>query len=57
MKKVFLLATAAFLFIGVSFADHGKKCKKDCTKTSCSKVEKAKCTKSGKTCCSKTAKI
>lgn len=51
MKKVFLLATAALLFTGVSFADHvkkGKKCSKSC------------CKKSGKSCGKekdKTAKI
>ncbi len=38
MKKVFLLATAALLVTGVTFADNGKK-KKKCAK--------------GKTCCSK----
>ena len=41
MKKVFLLATAALLVTGVTFADNGKK-KKDC-KNSCS-------SKSGKSC-------
>jgi hypothetical protein len=41
MKKVFLLATAALLFTGAAFADHGKKGKK-CGKASC---------KSGKKCC------
>jgi hypothetical protein len=41
MKKVFLLATAALLVTGVTFADNGKKGKK-CSK-SCSK-------KSGKSC-------
>ncbi len=40
MKKVFLLATAALLVTGVTFADNGKK-KKKCAK--------------GKTCCNKTA--
>ena len=41
MKKLILLATAALLVTGVSFADNGKKgkkCKKSC------------CSKSGKTC-------
>jgi hypothetical protein len=44
MKKVFLLATAAFLITGVTFAekgkgkDKGKKCTKSC------------CSKSGKSC-------
>ena len=41
MKKVLLLATAALLVTGATFADNGKKAKK-CTK-SCSK-------KSGKSC-------
>ncbi|MFT3681884.1 MAG: hypothetical protein QM791_16545 [Ferruginibacter sp.] len=43
MKKLFLLATAALLVTGVTFADNGGK--KKCKKTSCSK--------SGKTCCKK----
>ncbi len=45
MKKVLLLATAALLFTGVSFANcgKGKKCSKD---KSCSK-------KSSKSCCKK----
>lgn len=38
MKKVFLLATAALLVTGVTFADNGKK-KKKCAK--------------GKSCCAK----
>ena len=55
MKKVFLLATAALLITGVSFADGGKK--KKCAKgKSCSTS-----TETGeKSCCkdkSKTAKI
>ena len=41
MKKVFLLASAFMLVVGVSLADNGKK-KKKCAK--------------GKTCCSKEAK-
>jgi len=41
MKKLFLLATAALLVTGVTFADNGKK-KKD-SKKSC-------CAKSGKSC-------
>lgn len=51
MKKVLLLATAALLVTGVTFADNGKKgkkCKKEC------------CKKSGKSCCKdkeKAAKI
>ena len=46
MKKVFLLATAALLVTGVTFADNGKgkKCKKG--GSSC-------CKKSGKKCCKK----
>ena len=51
MKKVFLLATAALLVTGITFADNGKKGKK-CTKSGCSK--------SGKSCGKekdKTAKI
>lgn len=45
MKKIFLLATAALLVSGVTFAncDKGKKCKKS---SSC-------CKKSGKACCKK----
>ncbi len=46
MKKVFLLATAALLVTGVTFADNGKKGKK-------SKKSKSCCTKSGKSCGSK----
>lgn len=42
MKKVLLLATAALLVTGISFADHGKK-KKKCAK--------------GKSCCTKTAEV
>ena len=41
MKKLILLATAALLVTGVTFADNGKKekkCKKSC------------CSKSGKSC-------
>ena len=42
MKKVFLLASAAFLFTGAAFAEGGKgKNKKKCAK--------------GKSCCNKTA--
>ncbi|MEN9571349.1 MAG: hypothetical protein RL172_2580 [Bacteroidota bacterium] len=48
MKKVLVLATAALLVSGVSFADNGKKCKKAC----CKKTEKKECCKksSGKSC-------
>ena len=48
MKKVFLLATAALLVTGVTFADNGKKKGKKCKKTCCSK--------SGKSCGSKESK-
>lgn len=41
MKKVFLLATAAFLITGVTFADNGKKKSKKCTKSCCSKSGKS----------------
>lgn len=59
MKKVFLLATAALLVTGVTFADNGKK-KKKCAKgkTCCSKKEKDATAE--KACCkdkNKTAKI
>jgi hypothetical protein len=50
MKKVILLATAALLVTGVTFADNGKK--KKCAKG------KNCCSKSSKSCCkdkSKTA--
>lgn len=47
MKKIILLATAALLVTGVTFADNGKKGKKSCKKSSCSK--------SGKSCCKKKA--
>lgn len=40
MKKLFLLATAALLVTGVTFADNGKK-KKDCKKSCCSKSGKS----------------
>lgn len=42
MKKVLLLATAALLFTGASFAEGGKGKKKKCAK--------------GKSCCSKSSK-
>lgn len=32
MKKLFLLATVAFLFTGFAYANDGKKCGKDCCK-------------------------
>lgn len=60
MKKVLLLATAAMLVTGLSFANNGKPKKKKCAKgqTCCSK-DKAK-TADAKSCCAKdkkTAKI
>lgn len=52
MKKIIILATAALLITGSSFAEGGKKCKgKKCEKTSCSKAEKKMC------CKDKTAKM
>ncbi len=42
MKKLVLLATAALLVSGVSFAGNGDKGKKSCKKS---------CSKSGKSCC------
>ena len=44
MKKIFLLATAAFLITGVSFADNGKNKKKKKSSKCCSKGHS--CTKS-----------
>lgn len=46
MKKLFMLATAAFLISGVAFAHDGggKKCKKECKKEA-----------SGKSCCKKSS--
>ncbi len=41
MKRVFLLATAALLVTGVTFAEGGKKSKKDCKKSCCSKSGKS----------------
>ncbi|MEO6730398.1 MAG: hypothetical protein ABIN01_04220 [Ferruginibacter sp.] len=52
MKKVFLLATAALLVTGVTFADNGKK-KKGAKGKTCSKAETGSCCH-GK---SKTAKL
>ena len=47
MKKLFLLATAALLVTGVTFADNGKgkKCKKS---SSCCKKSEKKCCKKDK---------
>ncbi|MEP7141677.1 MAG: hypothetical protein ABI707_02345 [Ferruginibacter sp.] len=53
MKKIFLLATAALLVTGVTFADNGKKKNKGAKGKTCS----AKCEKSSKKDKSKTAKI
>ena len=57
MKKVLLLATAALLVTGVTFADNGKKKKtKKCAKgQSCCSKDKAK-TAESKSCCSKDKK-
>lgn len=54
MKKLFLLATAALLVTGVTFADNGKK-KKGAKGKSCSKSESG-----DRSCCkdkTKTAKL
>ncbi|HPH84184.1 MAG TPA: hypothetical protein PLC48_01955 [Ferruginibacter sp.] len=54
MKKLFLLATAALLVTGVSFAEGGKGKKKKCAKG------KSCCSKTTKSCCkdkAKTAKL
>ena len=45
MKKLLLLATAALLVTGVSFADSGKDKKKKCAKG------KSCCDKKSKSCC------
>ena len=44
MKKLFLLATAALLISGVTFAENGKDKKKG------KKGTKSECSKSGKSC-------
>ncbi len=49
MKKVIVLAMAAFLVTGVSFANDHKHEGKKCAKAK-------ECSKEGKECCSKTAK-
>ena len=51
MKKLFLLATAALLVTGVSFAENGKDKKKKCAKgkSCCSKSAKASCKDKSKT--------
>jgi len=48
MKKVMVLATAALLFSGVSFAHKGKKTKKEATKKECCSKGKAYCDKDKK---------
>ncbi|MBA4197166.1 MAG: hypothetical protein C0459_06380 [Chitinophaga sp.] len=48
MKKVLVLATAALLVSGVSFAQDKTKAKEKCTKECCKK--------DGKDCCKKDAK-
>lgn len=45
MKKLFILATAAFMISGAAFADGGKNKKKKCAKG------KSCCTKTAKSCC------
>ena len=49
MKKVLLLATAALLFTGISFADGGKKKKSSKTKSCCSGHSKSCCKDKSKT--------
>jgi hypothetical protein len=52
MKKLFLLATAAFLVTGVAMAGNDKGKKKKCCKTSkacCKKSESKSCSKDSKT--------
>ncbi|MFN8244193.1 MAG: hypothetical protein U0X40_09110 [Ferruginibacter sp.] len=51
MKKALLLATAALLVTGVTFADNGKGKKKKCAKgkTCCSKHSKSCCKDKSKT--------
>jgi hypothetical protein len=51
MKKLFLLATAALLVTGASFAENGKDKKKKCAKgkSCCSKSAKASCKDKSKT--------
>lgn len=51
MKKLIVLATAAFLFSGIGFAQDGGKEKKKCEGKECSKKEMK-----GKDCCKKDAK-
>ncbi len=55
MKKLFLLATAALLVTGVTFADNGKK-KKECKKSCCSKSGKS-CSKEKEPAKEKTASL
>ncbi len=49
MKKVFLLATAALLVTGVTFADGGKKKKCAKGKSCCQKTTKSCCMNKSKT--------
>jgi hypothetical protein len=56
MKKLLVLATAAFLFTGVAFAHEGGKDKKKASGKECCKKDangKESCKKDGKDCCSK----
>ena len=48
MKKILVLATAAFLVTGVAFAQEKTKAKESCTKECCKK--------DGKDCCKKDEK-
>ncbi|MFZ1527290.1 MAG: hypothetical protein WAT19_00940 [Ferruginibacter sp.] len=50
MKKLFMLASAALLVTGVTFADNGKKKKCAKGKSCCSKSEKKSCSKGKKSC-------
>jgi hypothetical protein len=61
MKKLLMLATAAFLFTGVAFANNGggkKKCAKgkECCKKDAKGKEECKTEGKEKSCCKKDAK-
>jgi hypothetical protein len=59
MKKILVLATAAFLFTGVAFAQTKDKDQKKTEGKSCCKKDangKESCKKDGKDCCSKDKK-
>lgn len=61
MKKLFMLATAAFLFTGAAFAQDGNTTAKKCAKgkSCCKKEAAATAKKDGKDCktkCTKAAK-